>query len=785
MGSVTVVSCQYMLFLISNEWEDHFSGSVQYVLPKPTSDHFPILLDGGGVRSGPMPFRFENMWLKEEGFKEKMQGDWNKLEFGKVEVNKALALSQVDFWDKMELSRTLSVQEVDAKRGAKEDFKKWALMEEISWRQKSREVWLSEGDRNTKFFHKMANAHRRGNMLSRVKINGWRPSLRGLFFERLEAVDAASLEEPFSEQEVMEALKGFCGDKAPGPDGFSMAFWQSSWEFVKEEVLGFFREFHNHGRFVKSLNATFIVLIPKKGGAEDLRDFRPISLVGGLYKWLAKVLANRLKRVVGKVVSKAQNAFVQGRQILDAVLVANEVFFQSSRGLRQGDPLSPYLFVLVMEAFSSLLRKAVAGGFVSACKARSRVVQLLHLNWILMWFEAMSGLRINLDKSELIPVGCVNNVEELAAAIGCKVGSLPTSYLGLPLGAQYRKVRLRLERIQREFLWGGGALERKIHLVKWELVCLEKDNGGLGGKIWGGARGWEFKGSKGGDAWCGFVETLRKEWEVVKSRLVFVVGNGKRIKFWKDIWCGDEPLCVSFPSLFALAVSKDAWVKDVWRCNEGGGSWSPLFSRPFNDWELEEVCSFFVALNRKQIQQGVDDRVIWRETKCGMFSVKSLYKSLVSGHPISFPSSAIWKVTVQPKVSFFGWVATWGKALTLDQLQRRGWALANRCYLCQKHEESIDHILLHCEKVRTLWVLLYSMFGVQWVLPATVKETLSGWNGSFVGRRGRVFGKQVLCAFFGRFGRQGTKLLLRKRSCQSKDSRLLLFIFFGWRRRGL
>ena len=86
-----------------------------------------------------------------------------------------------------------------------------------------------------------------------------------------------------------------------------------------------FKEFHEHSSFLKSLNNTFLVLIPKKGGTEDLGDFRPISLLGGLYKLLAKVLANRLKKVVGKVVSPAQNAFVMGRQILDASLIANEV----------------------------------------------------------------------------------------------------------------------------------------------------------------------------------------------------------------------------------------------------------------------------------------------------------------------------------------------------------------------------------------------------------------------------------------------------------------------------
>ena len=140
----------------------------------------------------------------------------------------------------------------------------------------------------------------------------------------IRADQVSKLEEMFTEEEILVAILGLNGDKAPGPDGFPLAFWSFSWDFVKVEVLGFFREFFEHNQFVKSLNATFLVLIPKGRTVEDLKDLRPINLVGSLYKILSKVLANGIKRVMGEIISQSQNAFVEGRQILDAVLIANE-----------------------------------------------------------------------------------------------------------------------------------------------------------------------------------------------------------------------------------------------------------------------------------------------------------------------------------------------------------------------------------------------------------------------------------------------------------------------------
>ena len=88
--------------------------------------------------------------------------------------------------------------------------------------------------------------------------------------------------------------------------------------------MAFFKDFHRQCVFEKSLNATFLCLIPKKTNAVNIKDFRPISLVGSLYKLLAKVLANRFREVLDKLISDSQNSFVGGRQILDSVLIANE-----------------------------------------------------------------------------------------------------------------------------------------------------------------------------------------------------------------------------------------------------------------------------------------------------------------------------------------------------------------------------------------------------------------------------------------------------------------------------
>ena len=110
--------------------------------------------------------------------------------------------------------------------------------------------------------------------------NSWCSPLLDLPFNEIGDVQIAKLEEMFTEEEILASIFGLSRDKAPGPDGFPLAFWAFSWDFVKDEVLGFFKEFHEHNRFVKSLNVIFLVLIPKKNDVEDFKDLRPYQFSG-------------------------------------------------------------------------------------------------------------------------------------------------------------------------------------------------------------------------------------------------------------------------------------------------------------------------------------------------------------------------------------------------------------------------------------------------------------------------------------------------------------------------
>jgi len=141
---------------------------------------------------------------------------------------------------------------------------------------------------------------------------GW-PDVGNLHFKTLTFQDGGRLVKPFSVDEVKAAVWDCDSFKSPGPDGVNFGFIKELWHVLRDDLMRFVSEFHRNGKLARGISSTFIALIPKVDSPQKLHDFRPIFLVGSLYKILATVLANRLRVVVGKVVSEIQTTFVNDR----------------------------------------------------------------------------------------------------------------------------------------------------------------------------------------------------------------------------------------------------------------------------------------------------------------------------------------------------------------------------------------------------------------------------------------------------------------------------------------
>ena len=129
------------------------------------------------------------------------------------------------------------------------------------------------------------------------------------------------LEAPFTQEEIKDTITSIPSDKAPGPDGFTGAFFKACWGIIKEDVMAALHNLYNlNSQGMEMLNSTNIILLPKKAESLRIADFRPISLIHSIAKIFSKLLANRLAPHLNSLVSNCQSAFIKKRSIHDNFL---------------------------------------------------------------------------------------------------------------------------------------------------------------------------------------------------------------------------------------------------------------------------------------------------------------------------------------------------------------------------------------------------------------------------------------------------------------------------------
>lgn len=348
--------------------------------------------------------------------------------------------------------------------------------EERYWRQKCKEEWLREGDRNTKYFHNVVKGKKVQNRLlmlydhlgnehfsegskGEIATEYFRElflssnpyeleSLFDGFQGRVSDEMNANLIAPVTEDEIKKAALSVNGGSAPGEDGLTGTFYHKYWHIVGPAVTREVQSFFDTAVLPEGWNHTQLSLIPKVLHADKMQDLRPISLCFVQYKIISKILCNRLKVILPVLVSETQGAFVADRLISDNIIIAHEMvhalrtkesvsrdfmaiktdmskaydrvewcfletllermgfarewvrwimscvstvsysvllngashgFIKPERGLRQGDPLSPFLFILCAEALVNGLNASADAGKLHGIKLGASGPAVHHL----------------------------------------------------------------------------------------------------------------------------------------------------------------------------------------------------------------------------------------------------------------------------------------------------------------------------------------------------------------------------------------------------------------------
>nr|GEY81496.1 RNA-directed DNA polymerase, eukaryota, reverse transcriptase zinc-binding domain protein [Tanacetum cinerariifolium]GEY81503.1 RNA-directed DNA polymerase, eukaryota, reverse transcriptase zinc-binding domain protein [Tanacetum cinerariifolium] len=336
-------------------------------------------LDESSYDYGPSPFRFYHHWLEVDGFSNLVNDSWNeapvdnsngirnlmkKLQYLKNKIrewnyaNKSSSSAAMT-----NLKKELHILEEAIDNGKSSETiisKRLEAIDSIQrlnkisideLAQKAKIKWSVEGDENSKFFHGMLNKKRSQMNIRGVMSDGvWidkpdlvkseflhhfsnrfvEPSNRNIHLDMsfpfsFSVEQQEELESMVTREELKRAVWDCGVNKSPGPDGFTFGFYRHFWSLIENDVFVAIKHFFTYGVIPKGCNSSFIALIPKVPDANLVKDFRRISLIGSIYKIIAKILANRLVNVLDGIVNEVQSAFVVGRQMLDGPFIINEI----------------------------------------------------------------------------------------------------------------------------------------------------------------------------------------------------------------------------------------------------------------------------------------------------------------------------------------------------------------------------------------------------------------------------------------------------------------------------